>query len=49
MVLFNVTVYTSTSKLLIGWEKDRIADVEVTDKDIIGGNTSETKWNYTRP
>ncbi len=36
----NVTVYISTDKLLVGWEKDRVADVVVTDEDIVGGGTS---------
>ncbi len=40
VVPVNVTVYISTDKLLVGWEKDRVADVAVTDEDIVGGSTS---------
>ncbi len=40
VVPVNVTVYISTDKLLVGWEKDRVADVAVTDEDIVGGGTS---------
>ncbi len=39
-------MYISTDKLLVGWEKDRVADVAVTDEDITGGNTSDMKISY---
>ena len=43
VVLVNVTVYKSTGKLLVGWEKYRVADVAVTDEMLIIVNrTSST-------
>ena len=48
VVPVNVTVYTSTDKLLVGWEKDRVADVAVTDDVItVGTNTSVKKHMKT--
>ena len=38
VVPVNVTVYISTDKLLVGWEKDRVDDVAVTDETVIIGD-----------